>query len=131
MAAGERQVQGEIGHQRPLAPELPKSPQLVGLVLEASTQTAGVPGKAATWVAPTGTPAARAPGVAVAPACARSPRGPGPCFLGGRAVLLKSGHLKKTYRPNNLKAPVCSKRHWGPQGMADSGMYSYLGAGGP
>jgi hypothetical protein len=33
---------------------------LVGLVLEASTQTAGVPGKAATWVAPTSTPAARA-----------------------------------------------------------------------
>jgi hypothetical protein len=37
---------------------------LVGLVLEASTQAAGVPGTAATWVAPTGT----APGVAVAPA---------------------------------------------------------------
>jgi hypothetical protein len=32
----------------------------VGLVLEASTQAAGVPGTAATWVAPTGTPAARA-----------------------------------------------------------------------
>jgi hypothetical protein len=34
-----------------------------GLVHEASTQTAGVPGTVATWVALTGTPAARAPGV--------------------------------------------------------------------
>jgi hypothetical protein len=41
---------------------------VAGLVLEASTQAAGVPGTAATWVAPTGTPAARALGVVVAPA---------------------------------------------------------------
>jgi hypothetical protein len=75
---------------------LPGAATLVGLVLEAPTQTAGVPGTAATWVALTGTPAARALGVAVAPttrcgcvdtACARSPRGPGPWFLGGRAAL--------------------------------------------
>jgi hypothetical protein len=54
---------------------------LVGLVLEASMQTAGVPGTAAMWVAPTGMLAARALwGVAVAPAvgvctpCARGAR---------------------------------------------------------
>jgi hypothetical protein len=58
---------------------------LVGLVFEASTQTAGVPGTAATWVAPTGTPAARASGCGgrtgcgcVGTVCSRSPRGPGP-----------------------------------------------------
>jgi hypothetical protein len=64
------------------------------LVLEASTQTAGLPGTAATWVAPTGTPAARALGCGgrascgcVETACARSPRGPGPCFFGGGALI--------------------------------------------
>jgi hypothetical protein len=67
----------------------------VGLVLEASTQAAGVTGTAATWVAPTGTPAtrhARALGCGgrtscgcVDTVCARSPRGPGPCFGGGGA----------------------------------------------
>jgi hypothetical protein len=75
----------------------------VGLVLEAPTHTAGVPGTAATWVAPTGTPAARAAdekgvlfirwlelGLAVAPAVgARTPRAHGAregrvrVFLGG------------------------------------------------
>jgi hypothetical protein len=39
-----------------------RSHTLVGLVLEASTHTAGVPGTAATRVAPAGTPATRAPG---------------------------------------------------------------------
>jgi hypothetical protein len=34
----------------------------VGLVLEAPTQTSGVPDTAATWVAPTGTPATPALG---------------------------------------------------------------------
>jgi hypothetical protein len=62
------------------------------MVLEASTQAAGVPGTAATWVVPTGTgtPAARAPGVAVAPAVgAWAPRARGAregrvrVFLGG------------------------------------------------
>jgi hypothetical protein len=63
---------------------------LVGLVLEAPTQTAGVPGTVGTWVAPTGTPAARALGVAVAPAvgawtpCAHGAReGQVRGFLGG------------------------------------------------
>jgi hypothetical protein len=74
--------------RRPAARRTP-----VGLVLGASTQAAGaVPGTAATWVAPTGTPAARALGVAVAPAVgawtprargARSPRGPVPWVFWG------------------------------------------------
>jgi hypothetical protein len=66
---------------------------LVGLVLEASTQTAGVPGTAATWVAPTGMPATRELGFCgrascgcVGAVCARSPRGPGLYFFWGRAV---------------------------------------------
>jgi hypothetical protein len=41
----------------------------VGLVLEASTQTAGVPGTAATWVAPIGMPAARALGCGGCTSC--------------------------------------------------------------
>ena len=48
---------------------------LVGLVLEASTQTAGVPGTAATWVAPTGTPAARALGCGGRTSCGLRVRG--------------------------------------------------------
>jgi hypothetical protein len=53
-------------------------------------------GTAATWVAPTGTgtPATRAPACGgrtscgcVDAVCARSPRGSGPCFFGGRAAL--------------------------------------------
>jgi hypothetical protein len=59
---------------------------LVGLVLEASTQAAGVPGTAAAWVAPADTPAARALGCTscgcVDSASARSPRGLGPFFFG-------------------------------------------------
>jgi hypothetical protein len=65
-------------------------------VLEASTQTAGVPGTAATWVTPTGTPATRALGCGgrtscgcVDTVCARSPRGPDPCFWGGALRCLK------------------------------------------
>jgi hypothetical protein len=69
---------------------------LVGLVVEGSTQAAGVPGTAATWVAPIGMPVASRLerwGVVVAPAlgagcvgvvCARIPGVAGP-QLGGRA----------------------------------------------
>jgi hypothetical protein len=71
--------------RRPAAGHTP-----VGLVLEASTRTAGVPGTAATWVAPTGAPATRALGCGgrtscgcVETVCARSPREPGPCFFVG------------------------------------------------
>jgi hypothetical protein len=54
-----------------------------------------VPGTAAaTWVAPTNMPAIRALGCGgrtscgcVDAVCARSPRGSGPCFFGGRAAL--------------------------------------------
>jgi hypothetical protein len=67
-------------------------------VVEGSTQTAGVPGTAATWVAPTGRGAVRVLGgggcrshqqlwVCGRRVCAEPARGE-PRFFGGRAVLL-------------------------------------------